>query len=296
MIIATETDKALFNLIAISGICTYEQAAQLFPKDGGYHYKRIQKLVKEGYLIKRGRCLELTKSSSELIGTQKYRFFSDDVRKEHIEVTNIALSGLQIKSNREIRNEFGLNRKTHFKGAIVHEGIYYLFYMLPEQPTKQYISFIKTELKTYSSEGFSRHSVIFVTTTTAMSMFTAEDCKQEELFLLSYPQGLTYLQSYFSPLTQQYLKSFMPRAVKSKSPFANYEDDKYYYTVMTLNDLAKRYYLSSYYKSSVMDRPVKILCLESQVNLFTAIFPKAELIVLSDERFQNPEPVLHLAK
>ena len=286
LLVITDRDKELFNLIAVSGCCTIKQAAKIFEKPGGYHYKRIQKLCEEGYLIKRGKYLELTTASSEVIGSSKYRFIRED-RDTHIEVANIALSGLRIISNRELRTQYGLNRKTHFKGAIEYKGLYYFFYLLPAQPTKQLISFIKSELRTYSASGICRYAVVFAPTPTALGMFTVEDCKQNELFLLPYPAGLNYLHNYLSDHMQNYLKSYMPQAVKSKAPFANYEDSSYYYTIMVLNDIAKRYYLSAYYQSPSQNKPVKIICLESQVNLFTSLFPQTELIILPEEKFRK---------
>ncbi|MDD4804450.1 MAG: hypothetical protein PHN69_04680 [Candidatus Pacebacteria bacterium] len=288
MIELTPRDKELFNLISISGTCTYEQAAKIFEKPGGYHYKRIRKLCKEGYLIKRSKYLELTTLSSEIVGDSKYRFIKDDNRKAHAEVTNIALSGLSIKSNRTIRSEYGLNRKTHFKGAIIHKGLDYFFYLLPPVPTSQYISFIKSELKTYSSSGICRHAVVFAPTPTAIGMFTVDDCRQNELFLLPYPMGMKYLQNYFTDSIQNHIGSLLPPVRESKHKFANYEDDQYYYSVLVLNDLSKRHHLNTYYISAIQDKPVKIICLQSQVTLFSNVYPNTQLIIMQEEIIQAP--------
>lgn len=286
MLVITDRDIALFNLISISGTCTIEQAAKIFEKPGGYHYKRIQKLCEEGYLIKRGRYLELTTASSKIIGSSKYRFISDITRETRAEVVNIAQSGLTIIPSRELRIQYGLNRKTYFKGAIEYKGLNYFFYLLTEQPSKQLINFIKSELRTYSSSGICRHAVVFAPTPTAMGMFTVDHCKQNELFLLPYPAGLSYLHTFFSESMQEYVKSLMPQAVKSKMPFANYETPFCYYSVMVLNDIAKRSYLQAYYQSPAQDKPVKIICLESQKLLFANIFSQTELIVIPEEKFK----------
>ena len=72
----TEYDKNLFRLIAISGTCTLEQARQVykpFSNNQWYHYKRIQRLEENGYLINKF-ISELTKRSAEIIGEAKYAF------------------------------------------------------------------------------------------------------------------------------------------------------------------------------------------------------------------------------
>ena len=121
-----------------------------------------------------------------------------------------------------------------------------------------------------------------------MSMFGNDPCKQDELFLLPYPSGIDLLNNYFVPETQGYLKSLFPNAVTSRHPFANYETASQYITILVLNDIAKRKTLSAYYTSPQQPKPVTIICLESQKQLFASQYPKAKLITLP-EKIINPK-------
>ncbi len=263
-----------------------EQARQIykpFSDNQWYHYKRIQRLEETGYLIKRGKYLELSKRSAEITGETKYRFRNDDVRELHAEIADIILSlGLDFVSNRQLRTEYGLNRKTYFKGAVIINGYYYFLYLLSDKPSSQYIGGIRSELKTYSASGITRKAIVFAPTPTAMSMFGDDSCRQDELFLLPYPSGLNLLNNYFTPETQEYLKSLFPNAVTSRYPFANYETVTQYITILVLNDIAKRNALTAYYKSPQQPKPVSIICLESQRQLFASHYPKAKLIIFPE--------------
>lgn len=282
----TEHDKVLFNLIAVSGTCTLEQARQIyhpFSNNQWYHYKRIQRLEENGYLIKRGSFLELTKQSAEIIGETKYRFRHDSVRELHAEIADIVLSlGLDFVSNRQLRREYGLNRKTHFKGAVTINGYYYFTYLLGDKPTLQHLNSIRAELRTYSASGIARKSIIFAPTPTAMSMFGNDPCKQDELFLLPYPSGVNLLNKYFTPETEEYLNSLFQNAENSRYPFANYETPTQFITILVLNDIAKRNALEGYFKSPYKPKPVSIICLESQKQLFSSQYPKAQLIIFPE--------------
>lgn len=282
----TEYDENLFRLISTTGTCTLEQARQIykpFSNNQWYHYKRIQRLEENGYLIKRSSYLELTKRSAEIIGETKYRFRHDGVREIHAEIADIVLSlGLDFISNRQLRTEYGLNRKTYFKGAVIINGYYYFLYLLGDKPSVQHIGGIRSELKTYSSSGITRKAIVFAPTPTAMSIFGDDSCKQDELFLLPYPSGLTLLNNYFTPETEDYLNSLFPNAVTSRYPFANYETISQYVTILVLNDIAKRNALTGYFKSPHQPKPVTIICLESQKQLFASHYPKAKLITLPE--------------
>jgi len=282
----TEYDKSLFKLIATSGTCTLEQARQVykpFSNNQWYHYKRVQRLEENGYLIKRGTYLELTKKSAETIGETRYRFRHDGIRELHAEIADIVLSlGLDFVSNRQLRTECGLNRKTYFKGAVIINGYYYFLYLLSDKPTSQHIGGIRSELKTYAASGITRKSIIFAPTPTAMSMFGNDSCKQDELFLLPYPSGLNLLNNFFTPETEEYLNSLFPNTVTSRYPFANYETVSQYLTILVLNDIAKRNALTSYYKSPHQPKPVSIICLESQRQLFASQYPQAKLIIFPE--------------
>lgn len=293
----TEYDKSLFKLIAASGVCTLGQARAIyksFSNNQWYHYKRVQRLEKDAYLIKRGHYLELTKRSAEIIGETRYRFRNESVRELHAEIADIVLSlGLNFISNRQLRNDFGLNRKTYFKGAVIINSYYYFLYLLSEEPSTQHINGIRSELKIYSTSGIARKAIVFAPTQTAMALFGDNSCKQDELLLLPYPSGLNLLNNFFTPETEEYLKSLFPGAIPSRQPFANYETASQYITILVLNDIAKKSALTGYFIAPYQKKPVSIICLESQKQLFTSQYPKARFIFFPEQLInrRSPEPV-----
>ncbi len=283
----TEHDLNLFRFIASTGCCTIQQARQVYSPVSNsqwYHYKRIQRLAENGYLLKHGSYLELTKWSAEIIGETKYRFRHETVRDMQIEIAEIVLSTqLEFISSRQIRNEFNLNRKTLFKGVFNYQDTYYFLYLLAENPNKQYLGRIYSELRMLAPAGIIRHAVVFSPTPTAMAMFGTDPCQQHEIFLLPYPSGVKLFSNYFSPEIQDYIISLAPGAVRSKYPFATFETPSEFFTVLILNDLSKRNALSGYFVSP-FPKPVTIICLESQQELFKNQYPRARIISIPDSK------------
>lgn len=270
-----DSDIKLFQLISSTGACTIEQARQVYDnKSQWYHYKRIQRLEEERYLLKRGKYLELTKRSADIIGEQKYRFRHPDLREVKAEVADLVLTlGVEFISARQIRNEYGLNRQTYFQGAIQVENSFYFLYLLGDIPSQKQLNLIRSEMKTGSISGLIRKSIVFAPSATAMSAFGTDTCKQDELFLLPHPAGVDLINQYFLSLDK------IKIGEASKKPFAHYETESHYITVLILNDIAKRNALFSYYASPYQDKPVRIICLESQKMLFTTQYPQAEISV-----------------
>jgi hypothetical protein len=273
----TEKDWKLFQLISTSGVCTFEQARQIYDTRW-YHYKRIDTLVKGGYLIKHGSFIELAKKGAEEIGETKYRFRREGMRELHAEIANIALTlNYPLISAREVRNKYGLNRKTHLKGAILYNDINYFLYLLTEKTTLQYITSIKTEIKSFAASGICRNAIVFAPTPEVMALFETDPCSVQELLLLPYPAGIDLINNYFSFSPQQ----VFPDAVITNKPYAHYETKDYYVTSLILNDLAKRTTLEAYFQLQ-LHKPVKIICLPKQQKFFASLYPQAEIIPIAN--------------
>lgn len=259
-------------MIDISGACSLGQAKKIYSGNKWYHYKRIQRLVEAGYLIKRSGYVELTSKGAEMIGSKKLRFNKEMGVSSRFEIANIALAlkNHSILSSREVREEYNLYRKTLFKNVLVCNNLYYFIYLLPEDPAAVLINSIKSELKSFSSSIMARHSIVFAPTLSAMAKFGIADCKQNELLLLPYPSGLDLINTYLGKALD------LPRVNK---PFADYETEDYCIAVLTLNNIARRYALNAYFAVG-SDKPVKILCLSSQVEIFSNIYPSAKLEIV----------------
>lgn len=250
-------DVELFKLIYAAGVCTTTQAKELYnilkaEKDQEakewYPYKRTEKLVKEGYLCKEKLVLKLTGKSAKVIEQEQYRF-EDDTRDTRIQVTNIILALLALKkengfshiSSHEYRVENGHDRRVHYSGVIKHNNIEYVYYILPEKPTSQKISFIKTDIKTRRC-----NTIVFTTSKTSKEMFLApsQHLFNYPIIFLPIKDGIKLLTGYFTAKTQEYIQSKLPSdAVKANTfydaSFADYKDSDNYYVDLILNELTK---------------------------------------------------------
>lgn len=272
----TARDFELIKLLSASGVCTLEQARQVYDESRWYHYKRIDLLCKAGYLLKRGSYIELAKQGAELIGESKYRFRHDELREIHSEVANIALVlGDSFVSSRQLRNQYGLNRRNHFKGAILHEDKYYFVYLLGEKSTRQYIASVKHEIRSIASARITDCAIVFALSPESMAMFEVDSCRLQELLLLPYPAGIDMLSEHWN------FNIDIPGAVKSNKPFAHYEAEDCYITLLTLNDLVKRTALDAYFQLSP-SKPVRIICLPKQQKFFANLYPKAEVVPIKE--------------
>jgi hypothetical protein len=281
-IILIDKDIELLRFISKTGVCTLAQAKQVYGADNKwYHYKRIQRLEEDRYVIKRGKYIELSSKGAETVGQKKYYFRRNDIRETHAEMAHITLSlkGFEILSNRAVREEYGLNRKTHFKNVLIHEGLYHFIYLLTDNPTRKLINGIKSELRTLASSGIARHSIVFAPTPTAMAAFGVDGCKQDQLFLLPYPSGVDLLKSHFT-------NPIKINAPRTRKPFADYEAESHYIAVLTLNNLARRQALAAYFETH-HTKPVVIYCLESQLELFSYQYPRAKLRRVVPEPKEN---------
>lgn len=281
-----ENDIELFKFIAATGCCTLAQAQRIYQKSSEnkwYHYKRVQRLRENGYLLKKGSYIELTKKSAELIGETKYRIRNPGSREARAELSDFILdAGLEFISGRQLRSEYNLNRLTFFQGAFVHNDKKYFLYRLPEDTKPTHYGQIRSELKILAISGICEYAVIFAANPKVMAAFGTEQVHQKELYLLPYTTGIKLFKNFFSPDTQSYIKSLMPAwAVESQTRHAYYETPERYYTVLVLNDLARRTALDVYYVLG-QEKPVTIICLESQVKLFSKLYPQAEIITIPD--------------
>lgn len=191
-------------------------------------------------------------------------------------------AGLEFISGRQLRSEHGLNRLTFFQGAFNFNNKKYFLYRLSEGAKAAQYGQIRSELKLLAISNICEHAVIFAPNPKTMAEFGAEQIHQKELFLLPYTTGITLFKNFFSDPAQNYIKSLIPDgAVISSKPHAHYETVAGYYTILILNDLAKRTALDVYYVLG-QQKPVTIICLESQTELFTKLYPQAKIITVSD--------------
>lgn len=283
------TDLEFFRLIAAAGCCNLEQARKIYEpvsNNKWYHYKRVQRLEEEGYIIKRDdQTIELALRGAEAIGETKYRFRNTATKKSHIHVADIILSTrLKFVSNRDIRHQYNLNRRTYFKGGFEINDNLYLLYIINEETKINHIKQMHTELLINGTGKKLNRSIILFQKSQAIGMFGSDSHNQQELIVLPYSVGTHVLENYFEEEFQTILGEKIPKEAKpSAYPFADYETSEEYYTFLVLHDLVKRKALENYHKTP-FPKKVNIICLESQAYMFSQFYNKINIITIEDEK------------
>ncbi|MGE5417082.1 MAG: hypothetical protein ACM3UZ_10020 [Acidobacteriota bacterium] len=197
------------------------------------------------------------------------------------------VSNWEVVSHKELREKHGLNRRTHFWAGLGKEDRLYTLYLLQETARAQEIGKIKYEIKNNAAATSLNRAIVFVPNRRTMDIFGVESLGLKELLLLPV-NAAAILNTYNEPPVQNQIKSIIGPANQCKYMFAHYEDDEYYYTDLTLNDLVKRYHLEAYFGSLHKPKKVKIICLPGNVPFYKMEYPEADIVSVPLDLFLAP--------
>jgi hypothetical protein len=72
IIVLNDKDIQLLEFISKTGVCTISQAKELYGAENKwYHYKRVERLEADRYVIKRGKYIELSSKGADTVGQKK---------------------------------------------------------------------------------------------------------------------------------------------------------------------------------------------------------------------------------
>ncbi|NSW83986.1 MAG: hypothetical protein HPY90_12075 [Syntrophothermus sp.] len=277
MLELTERDRELLDLIAKAGIITFEQAKKVFPSKQ-YYYHRVRKLRQNGYVKTEGGYIRLGRKGKSEVGLDKEFRPSDQTLDSWAQFGNICLelSNWEIVSQARVRTFYNLGRDVlHMRGIVRHGRRDHLLYLLRKGGEKR-VGLVKAELERLKSAVGLDSAVVFCDSPKTMQAFGEDPCGMRELMLLPYPYGALVMNAYITPEYQDYLKKLMPGALTEQT-FADRETPGCYYADFILNDLVKRANLKA--ALPFLKKPVKIVCLPSQQELFERIFPGLGIVV-----------------
>lgn len=282
------TDLEFFRLIATAGCCNLEQARKIYEpvsNNQWYHYKRVQRLTSEGFVLKRNQIIELSLRGAELIGETKYRFRNPESRKNHAQIADLILStNFRFVSSREVRRQYNINRITYFKGGLEINDKLYLLYIINNDITATYLKKMQAELIANGTLKLDR-SIILFKEPVMIGFFDVDPFMQQELIMLPYSAGIQFIDKYFKEEFQSILYEKIPKVAKpSTCLFADYETSEEYYTFLVLHDLVKQKALENYIKSP-FQIPINIICLESQIYLYLHLFPKVNFKIIENYNY-----------
>lgn len=292
MLALTERDVNLLQLIGRCGAIKTEQARQIYGNKSWYHYKRLQVLERHGYVIRKGRYIELTRKGVGVIGEPcRYDIRNGYVRSIKAIVADVCLAledwlyvpGREIKRRRE-----SFNPNMIFQGLLIREGKRYVLYVVTDIPKDATIKRMQTEIRALKLDpGISANGVIaFCLDKEAMEVLSWENFGVKEFLVLPYPYGVKVVSNY-SARGKNLIEQMFPNFSPSSRPFADYEGDKTYVSVLITNDMEKRRALASYIRHNMpLEKSrVIIVCLETQKAMFANKYPEIEIKTVPDELF-----------
>lgn len=277
----TARDIGVLEALAKCRVMTFEQIRRAFYEDHAwYHYNRLRVLRQRGWIIKRGKYLEITPKGLAVVQQNvDYSVFrrpgvrdkKADLAEIYVELTGTDWEWLTSTEAKEVYN---LNRGDRLGGVLRRVGEEYLVYLLSKKPKGAAISRIRFEMGRLIMIGFDR-AVVFAPTPEAMTAFGPDPlaCRMRRLLLLPFPVGLVILRRTFEQGAVRHLaeQRIGPHEIKPASrEFADYlakcKGRDIYVSELITNDLVRANDLRNYLERHAQTdaREVLLICLESQ--------------------------------
>lgn len=286
-----ERDYELLHLLAKTGAITFEQAQQIY-NTKNYHYHRLIRLEKAGYIHKEGRYIQITGKGASLVGGERLRLSPYTLsRYSAFAELVMNLKNYEAVPQKELRKNYQMEKRNNYQGGLRLKDRIYFVYVLPDSPTRNKLLITKNEIDylsftqqvaPYPEAKNIRGAIILTKDPKVLNEFPVVDYRALEVMLLPYPDGIEIIDSWADDTYHQYLRSLIPKpnAVSIK-PFAHYETPDAYHVFMMTNDLNKKFRLDAYFRAQVESKPVYIYCLEEQSEYFSRQFPYAFIQTVS---------------
>lgn len=298
-------DRQILERLSVFGAMTGKQIGE-FCGSTKYYYRCIRKLLKQGYIVRRGRYYEITVKGMRSVGHDSPRLRYEYQKSSKIVVADIvqALDRWEFVPGYEFKRRFDLNRSSPLAGVLSRYGFHYGLYVLPKRPSAITVGRLRGEAKEmFEKTKVDRIVVVcFDSRAEAALMAPAAKDKAEgkdseksdvrklwvgikEVIAVTSPAETSLLEGYCSPGFNELLLRQFPGAQPSKRPFADYVWRDGYLSVLVVNDLLRREALAGYLKHAAAreGRRVVVVCLESQLEKLRELFPRASFAVLADD-------------
>lgn len=312
--ILTERDLALLNSLYNLGAMTMNQIHELVYKNTSqYGRKRVQELIKRGYLVRIGHVYRITDKGLREINITTTTPAKKFLTKYNLD-TKIRLSEIHSKlhafnwylqGSRLAKAEFNLNRNSSIEGILRNTltGDKYIVYLLNKEPLKKTINKIKTEIN-FLQKIFLDRVIIFYLSELGYSYFMDESIYgASRLHLLPHGLGLEILRHMSDPAwLHQIVKREMgdfpvyPTDMQHADLIVDVNGKEYYITEMITYDKVKRYHLLNYAHDAAEedDREVILFTLESlnknieDLRETFQAYPHIRVVTIEDEYFEHP--------
>ena len=295
----TDRDIALLHILGRCGIMKPAQANVIYGGVKKYHIRRIEKLSKAGMIIRDRGYIRPTKKGLQAAGYdgEFVRILKHQYKDRALAVELLlAFPEWDISFGIELKRRDMIERRSQIAGVIERNNLKYAFYLISHIPSPGNVTFIRSELRDLRIWGIDRIG-IFCTNKKIIEALTIDPPTGiKECCLLPYPAGVDSFRRIFAEDFVALINQHFPGVKVSNRPFAHFEWQGNYITVMHTNDLVKRQALINYltYAQKRESRKCILVCTPGQAKEIKSLFMEYDMELIIDEgtdtELQKPTP------
>jgi hypothetical protein len=283
----TDRDIKLLHLLGKVGVLRTGQAKLVYGDVKRYHLRRIEKLSSEGMIVREYGYIRPTAS-----GLQAANYDGVPIRLRRRQYEERVLAVDVLSSFPDCKKEYAIElkrrdlveRKSQISAVITKGDFQYGVYALAHIPKPSNVIFLHSEMHDLQTTGIERF-LVFYTARGLQEAFGYPPIGIKECCLLPYPAGVTAFKRIFTEDFRTFINQRFPGLRPSRRPFAHFEWQDKYITVLHSNDLVKRQALIDYltYAQKRESRPCIIVCPPSQAQEITDLFHEYETELIIDD-------------
>lgn len=283
----TDRDKKLLHLLGKCGVLRTEQAKLIYDGVKKYHLRRIEKLASKGMIVREhgyirptSRGLQAAGFEGRPIRVKKHQY------KDRVLAVDV-LSNFQdweIEYAIELKRREVVERRSQISAVISKGSLQYGVYIQAHTPRPSTVCFLRSEMRELHMAGIER-VIIFYLTSDYTEVFGKAPDYIKECCLLPYPAGVNSFKRIFTQDFRAFINQRFPGLKPCRRPFAHFQWQGKYITVMHTNDLVKRQSLSDYltYVQNREARKCLLVCTPGQVKELQNQFMNHDVELIIDE-------------
>lgn len=294
-------DMEMLELLSRSGVMSNEQIKKIYGNPKKYHIKRLDRMSKEGYVVRKSGYVNITQKGLQEIGKDKPVRVKRREKQLRVGMVDLVfeLSGWEVKFGTETKRERNLNHGMRFSAVINNGEAEYAVYQLNAQnPRPTTVGRIWNEIQELPHKAQIYRAVVLCYTTGSMSAIISKISKptSKEILILPYPQGVYLLRERATQEFENRIARQFPGLIPiGARRYADYQWKGYDVSVLVTNDAVKHYHLKEHYGNKLTkreNRKIIIICTEEQRQPFSELYPEGIFAVMDNnlKTFLTPTP------
>ncbi len=245
----TDRDYQLLNLLSQCGVMKPEQTKMAYGNVTEYHLKRIQKLIAARVLIRDNGYIRPSASGLRMAGIQARPMHLERYHYEEHALAVELVSQLPLWSPvyaRELKRIKKIQNSSGICVTISKDNTQYAIYIITKDTPEGMLKLNRSEISNLPLSGINRVLVFYTSDSIMQTVGFKPPDGLRECCLLRYPEGVASLKRWFSPEFQSFMQTRFPGMKPCSRPFAHFEHNGDYVTVLIHNDLLIRAALIDY--------------------------------------------------